>query len=136
MEQKIFNMLEKIYIELQETKKKVDNLEGRFDNLEGRFDNLEGKFDNLEGKVDKNTLLLEELRTDVKTIAEVQSNHMNQNENQHKQISENVKDETNIIKMAVTDIYGDVRDIKKDLSRVEISTAQNWSDIAKLKAVK
>lgn len=33
-------------------------------------------------------------------------------------------------------MQGDIEAIKKDLSRVEEATANNWADIAKLKAVK
>ena len=36
----------------------------------------------------------------------------------------------------VAKVQGDVTGIKKDLSRVEVATANNWVDIATLKAVK
>ena len=36
----------------------------------------------------------------------------------------------------INHIKGDVETIRKDISTVEIVTANNWSDIAKLKAVK
>lgn len=36
----------------------------------------------------------------------------------------------------IAKIQGDVTGIKKDLSQVEMVTANNWADIAKLKAVK
>lgn len=36
----------------------------------------------------------------------------------------------------IAKIQGDVAGIKKDLSQVEMVTANNWADIAKLKAVK
>ena len=36
----------------------------------------------------------------------------------------------------VAEIQGDVKSIRKDMSSVEIITANNWSDIAKLKAIK
>lgn len=36
----------------------------------------------------------------------------------------------------LTHVKNDVEFIKKDLSRVEEATANNWADIARLKAVK
>ena len=40
------------------------------------------------------------------------------------------------IKHEVAEIKGETKAIRKDLSNVEVITASNWSDIAKLKAVK
>lgn len=48
--EKLFELMTKMYSEMQEGFKKSDK---RFDNLEGRFDNLEGRFDNLESDVKK-----------------------------------------------------------------------------------
>ena len=36
----------------------------------------------------------------------------------------------------IMEIQGNIEAIKKDLSRVEINTAQNWTDIAILKAAR
>lgn len=36
----------------------------------------------------------------------------------------------------IAEIKGDVKSIKKDLSQVEMVTANNWADIARLKAIK
>jgi chromosome segregation ATPase len=40
------------------------------------------------------------------------------------------------LKHEVAEIKGEVKAIRKDLSQVEMVTASNWADIAKLKAVK
>jgi chromosome segregation ATPase len=40
------------------------------------------------------------------------------------------------IKHDVAEVHGEVKSIRKDLSQVEMVTANNWADIAKLKAVK
>ncbi|WP_290445843.1 hypothetical protein [Clostridium estertheticum] len=40
------------------------------------------------------------------------------------------------MKHEVFEIKGEVKSIRKDMSSVEIITANNWSDIAKLKAIK
>lgn len=40
------------------------------------------------------------------------------------------------LKHEVAEINGEIKAVRKDLSNVEVITASNWSDIAKLKAVK
>jgi len=40
------------------------------------------------------------------------------------------------LKHEFAEIKGDVKSISKDMSCIEIITANNWSDIAKLKAIK
>lgn len=51
------------------------------------YDEMQNSFNSLNNKIDKNTLLLEDLTTKVKTIAEVQKSHMEQNEKAHNEIS-------------------------------------------------
>lgn len=52
MNDKTYDLLEKMYIQFNN---RFDNLENRFDNLENRFDNLENRFDDLEQVVKKNS---------------------------------------------------------------------------------
>lgn len=40
------------------------------------------------------------------------------------------------LKHEVVEIKGEVKSMRKDMSNVEIITANNWSDIAKLKSIK
>jgi chromosome segregation ATPase len=40
------------------------------------------------------------------------------------------------LKHEVSEIKGEIKAVRKDLSNVEVITASNWSDLAKLKAVK
>lgn len=67
----------------------------------------------LETKIDAHTLILRALEHS----AEV-------NKAEHDKMSNDI-----------AKIQGDITGIKKDLSQVEIVTANNWADIAKLKAV-
>jgi len=52
MENKIFDLLEKVYIDLQETKSDVKALIGRQDKTDGRLDKMEGSLTRLEIKVE------------------------------------------------------------------------------------
>ncbi|MFD3157887.1 hypothetical protein ACFIJ5_13615 [Haloimpatiens sp. FM7330] len=62
---------------------------------------------------------------------------------EHTQILRALEHKTEVIsaqqenlKHEVAEIKGEVKSIRKDLSQVEIVTANNWADIAKLKAIK
>lgn len=92
----------------------LKRMEGRFDKFEGRFDKFEGRFDCLESKVDENTQILRALEH----AAEV-------NKAEHDKMANDI-----------AHIKGEVEAIKKDVSTVEIVTANNYADLAKLKAVK
>ena len=89
-------------------------LESKFDGLEIKFNGLENKFDGLESKFDENTQILRALE---------HSSEVNKAEHD---------------KMAndITHIKGEVEALRKDISTVEIVTANNYADLAKLKAVR
>lgn len=92
----------------------LNRLENKFNNLENKFDNLENKVNIIETKLDEHTLILRALEHS----AEI-------NKAEHDKMSNDI-----------AKIQGDIVGIKKDLSQVEMVTANNWADIAKLKAVK
>ena len=95
--------------------KAIENLDKKFEN---KFDNLdkkfEKKFDTLESQVKENTQILKALQYS----AEV-------NKAEHEQIITNI-----------TKIQGDISGLRKDLSTMEVVTANNYADLAKLKAVR
>ncbi|WP_129597255.1 hypothetical protein [Anaerophilus nitritogenes] len=78
---------------------------------------------------------MKSMQSDIKNIKTTQD--------EHTQILRALEHKTNIIaaeqenlKHEVAEINGEVKNIRKDLSNVELITASNWSDIAKLKAIK
>lgn len=79
---------------------------------------LETKFDDglnrLESKIDGHTLILRALEHSAQV-----------NKAEHDKISNDI-----------AKIQGDFAGMRKDLSQVEIVTANNWADLAKFKAVK
>lgn len=94
----------------KETSNRFDNLEGSFVNLEGCFDNLEGHFDNLEGQ-------FKELKIGQKEIKTIVGELDPKNANRHLELQESISI------------------LRKDMSTVEIVTASNYQDIARLKSV-
>jgi len=93
-ENKLYELVEKIYIEMQDMKKEITDFREETNN---RFGKLESKVDDIANKID-----------------DLEVN----NANRHLYIN------------------GELKRIKAGLSKVEIVTADNWSDIAKLKTKK
>ncbi|MBU3159047.1 hypothetical protein KPL37_04650 [Clostridium frigoris] len=92
--------------------------------------------------MDKEILdILKEMQSDMKSMqGDIKSIKTTQEE--HTQILRALEHKTDVIsaeqenlKHEVFEIKGEVKSMRKDLSSVEIITANNWSDIAKLKAI-
>lgn len=107
--------------ELKPINNKLDSLENKLGSLESKVDNLENKVDSLESKVDSLDIQVKENTQILKAL---------------EHLAEVNKSEHDSMKNDIIHIKGTVEAIKKDLSQVEIVTANNWADIAKLKAVK
>ena len=58
--------------------KQFDNVSKQFDNVSEQISTINSKLEKVESKTDKNTLLLEGLKQDVKTLAEVQTSFSEQ----------------------------------------------------------
>ncbi|WP_053957247.1 hypothetical protein [Inediibacterium massiliense] len=93
--------------------------------------------------MDKEILdILKSMQNDMKSMQNDIKN-IKTTQDEHTQILRVLEHKTNIIaaeqenlKHEVVEINGEVKNIRKDLSNVELITASNWSDIAKLKAIK
>jgi len=101
--------------EILEILKRLETkLDKGLDRLETKVDSLETKVNSLETKLDEHTLILRALEHSAQ-----------ENKAEHDKMSNDI-----------AKIQGDVAGIRKDLSQVELVTANNWADIIKLKAVK
>ena len=111
-------MEEKILHALENLNKRFDNLEARFDKFEAqvnkRFDSVEKRLDILESQTKENTDILKAL---------MHSAEVNKAEHDKMMID-------------IAHVQGDVAAVKKDLSTLELVTANNYADLARLKAVK
>lgn len=82
---KLFEFMEKIYVELQSTK--TEMREG-FSAVNKRLNGLEENINSLEGKVDRNTVAIESIDKRLKEMAEVQETNYAENEKHHAEIVE------------------------------------------------
>jgi len=92
---------------------------------------VNARLDKMDGKIDKNTMMLEELKTKVETIAEVQKTYIEQNE-----MIKPLNEKTDAIELAAKDNSKGIKDLNEKLDKVEKVTMQNTYDIAYLKAIK
>jgi len=121
-------MEEKILQAIKDLNSRFDSLENRFDSLENRFDSLEDKFDSLENRFDSLGNRFDYLKSQVKENTEILKalEHSAQvNKAEHEQMAINI-----------AEISGEVKKINKKLAALELVTANNWSDIVHLKAIK
>lgn len=93
--------MEKIYSEMQQGFKSVNTKIG---GLENRMDSFDTRMEGLEGAVKKNSIKLEDIEKKVYTIAEVQQNHMKQNENNHIEMVEIFNDKIDLTQSAVKNL--------------------------------
>jgi len=108
MDDKVFEMMEKIYSELisfkTEVNGKFEEVNGKFEEVNGKFEEVNGKIDEVNKKADKNTILLEKANDNMKILAEVQQNHFEINERQHKEMTEINKEKLELLKAAIKNI--------------------------------
>lgn len=98
---KLFEFMEKLYSELQTTRTEMQQ---SFNNVNTKIDIIENRMDGLGGEVKKNSIKLEDIEKKVYTIAEVQQNHIKQNENNHIEIVEILTDKIDLTQSAMKNL--------------------------------
>lgn len=93
---------------------RFDTIDKKFDSMDKKIDSMGKRIDLIQEQVAENTHLLKALEENVKVTRAEQEK----------------------ISYKVSEIEGDIKSIKKDLGTVELVTANNWSDIVRLKAIK
>ncbi|OLN31766.1 hypothetical protein [Desulfosporosinus metallidurans] len=111
MENKILQAIEGLKNDFNH---KFDVLAEKVDNQGNQISTLAEKVDNQGNQIKENTQILKALEH----LAQV-------DKAEHDKMSFNI-----------AEISGEIKAIRKDLSNVEIITASNWGDLARLKAVK
>jgi len=107
-------MENKILQAIEGLKTQISTLSDKVDNQGNQISTLSDKVDNQGNQIKENTQILKALEH----LAQV-------NKAEHDKMSFNI-----------AEISGEVKAIRKDLLNVELITASNWGDIARLKSVK
>ncbi|KYH35231.1 hypothetical protein CLTEP_08560 [Clostridium tepidiprofundi DSM 19306] len=106
------------------------------DILKGIRDILKYELEPIKKQLQKNTIILEELKSKIDIVVEVQGSHIGQNEKEHIQIMKSLSEKVEVIELAVKDTSKDVKELKQKFEKVERVTIQNTYDVAYLKSVK
>ena len=121
---------------------KLDKLETRMDNLEtGQSklevgqNKLETRMDNLETGQNKLETRMDNLETG-QTKLEIGQKNLELGQKEIMEKLDAVIEQTADLTEFRHEVRDELADIKSNISRIEIATADNWSDIAKLKAVR
>lgn len=98
---------------------KVTNLSEGQDSLKNEVQNLSKGQNSLKSEVQKNSIKLESIENKIDTIAEVQKNHMDQNEKAHKEIIKPLDEKVDVIGLAVKNTSKDMKELKDKFDKVE-----------------
>jgi Skp family chaperone for outer membrane proteins len=91
MDDKAFELIEKLYSEFSSFKEQINQ----------KIDGLDTKVDGIDKKADKNTILLERMNDKMQILAEVQQNHLEINERQYKDINNSNTEQMQLLKNAL-----------------------------------
>ena len=119
----LFDLITKMYSEMQQG----------FNDVNNEIKSITSTLDSIESKVDKNTLILEKLQTDVKTVAEVQESFSEQLGRSTEKNNKTVSERLEIIEMAITHTSKSVSYLEEAVDVIKNTTASNGLDIKILK---
>lgn len=117
--EKLFELMSKIYSELTEFKSETTK-----------------RFDNLTAKIDKNSLMLEKIQTDVKTLAEVQQSFSEQLDRSKDKDGKTLGERLDTIELAVTDTSKSLNELTDTIDVIKDTTGAHEMDIKILKKAK
>ncbi len=100
--------------EMSSIKSEMSSMKSEMSSMKSEMSSMKSEMSSMKSQLDENTQILKALEHN----AEV-------NKSEHDKIFNEL-----------AHIKGDIKEIKKDLLKVEVATANNWSDIATLKSVK
>ena len=105
MEDKTFELLEKMYAEFISFKQETNSFRQETNNFRQEFSSFRQEINH---KVDKNTLLLERMEDKIQILAEVQQNHLEINERQHDEMNERNTEQLDLLKSALQHIVRNI----------------------------
>jgi uncharacterized phage infection (PIP) family protein YhgE len=133
MEDKAFELISKMYGEMQQGFKKVNEkfgeFENRFDKIDTRFDKVDARLDKVDSRLDKLELGQETIVKKLDTLAEIQKAHTEQNERQFRELEDKNSGRFTIIEASLKRVSGDVKEIKESIEVLKDMTGRHEVDI-------
>ncbi len=111
MEDRTFELLEKMYAEFLGFKDEMmafkDEMTDFKDEMTDFKDEMTDFKEDTTSRLSRIEVLQENMDRDIKTIAEVQTSHMEQNERQHREMMAEFEEKTNLIEGAIRHLAGE-----------------------------
>ena len=93
--------------------KRVDSIDKRVNSIDKRVDFIDKRVDSIDKRVTKDSVEIESIQSVIKTIAEVQKAHMDQNERDHEAIIKLINRETGLHSDILKNLSSDVRGLEE-----------------------
>ncbi|MBB6631308.1 hypothetical protein [Clostridium algidicarnis] len=119
MENKIYDLLEKMYADFNE-----------------RFIGLEKTTSEIKSQVNNNSLILEKIQTDIETLAEVQSSFSEQLDRAKDKDGKTLGERLDVIELAITNTSKSVNDVIDAIDVIKDTTGSHEMDIKILKRIR
>ena len=129
-------LLELIAAQVGSLTNTVDGFKGELGSLTNTVDGLKGELGSLTSKVDNIEAELSEVRSEVKDFREETNKRFDKIDTRFDGLENKLDDLEAINAGRHIIINQDILDLKQSVCRAETNTADNWKDIAKLKALK
>jgi len=94
-----------------------------FEMILGKLDSIDKRVDSIDKRVTKNSIEIESIQSIIKTIAEIQKAHMDQNERDHEKIIKLIDQQNGLFSAILKNQSTDIRGLEKhqELQEQEIS---------------
>lgn len=93
--ERIFELLEKMY----------SDISNRFDKVENNLESIKNELNEVKDKTKKNSINNEDIKKNIKVLAEVQQNHYEQNQRNHEEIVEMLSEKVSTVEKAVVNNF-------------------------------
>ena len=109
----ILGKLDSIDKRVDSIDKRVDSIDKRVDSINKRVDSIDKRVDSIDKRVTKNSIEIESIQSVIKTIAEVQKAHMDQNERDHENIIKLINKQNGLHAAVLKNLASDVRGLEE-----------------------
>lgn len=114
-------------------KSDLDTVKSDIVSMKSDIASMKSDISTLTKKVDRNTIVLEKIETDVKTLAEVQSSFSEQLDRSKGKESKSLGERLDIIELAVTSAHGSIKDVSKDIRFIKHKVNETEEDVFDIK---
>ena len=90
-----------------------DDIKEMFGMILGKLDSIDKRVDSIDKRVTKNSIEIESIQSIIKTIAEVQKAHMDQNERDHENIVKLINKQSGLHSAILKNLSSDVRGLEE-----------------------